>query len=80
MIKAVFKSANELDRKCSISYTVEENNGDYYITAAVEGGNSSEKAFLGRCNQEKAEELALLFASKGVHPLHIEDIISDLRF
>lgn len=80
MYKAVFKSASGIDRNISISYTIEEIEGDYYIESLLEGGVFHEKAFLGNCGFEKAEELALLLAKNGVHPVHIEDIISDLRF
>ncbi len=80
MIKAVYKSTKELDRNFSIAYTVIEENGDYYLEAETEGGSFSEKACIGSCGDEKAERLAMLFAKEGVHPLHIEEIISDMRF
>ena len=80
MIKAIFKSMNEPCRNFSISYTVFENDGDYYIKAETEGGNSSECAFIGSCGEEKAAALGHFLAEKAVRPVHIEDVISDLRF
>jgi hypothetical protein len=80
MIIEIFKSANELGNNFSISYKVIENSGDYFIEAETEGGKYSETAFLGNCGAEKAIALGHLLAEKAVRPIHIEDIISDLRF
>ncbi len=78
--KAFFKSGQNLFRSFDVKYDVFEDCGSYYIESFVPGGNFSEIVFLGNCGEEKATETAKLFAEKGVHPLHIEDIISDMRF
>ena len=80
MIKAIFKSSNGLNGNKSISYAVNEKDGDYYIEAEIEGKDSAETAFLGNCGEEKAIALGHFLAEKAVRPVHIEDIISDLRF
>jgi len=80
MYKAVFKAANELCRNYDITYIVDEDNGTYFIEAFIEGTDIFEKAALGNCGLDKAEETAMIFAEKSVRPIHIEDIISDLRF
>ena len=80
MIITIFKSASGLDENKSISYTINESDGDYYIESKIEGGNSVETAFLGNCGEEKAIALGHFLAKKAVRPVHIEDIISDLRF
>lgn len=78
--KLIFKSGPHLCRNIGISYSVCEDKGCYFIESFIEGGAFYEKVCLGNCKKEKAVFLAKLFAEKGVHPLHIDDIISDMRF
>ncbi len=75
MIIAVYES-----KERGISYSVEKENGDYFIEAETLGGSRREKAFLGRCGENLAVKTAILFAERAVNPLHIEDIVSDMRF
>ena len=77
--KAFFKAKAEQDRNFDIKYCVCEENGSYYIESFVEGGSFSEKVFIGKCKEKAAEEIAVFFAKKGVHPVHTEDIITDMR-
>ena len=78
--KAVYKAKEEPDRNYDIIYSVTEKSGTFYIEAHVEGSVISETASLGSCGEKKAEEFAHLLAEKAVRPIHIEDIISDMRF
>ena len=57
-----------------------EEKGCYYIESFINGKSGTEKAFLGNCGEEKAVSVARLLAKKSVRPLHIEDIITDMRF
>ncbi len=75
MIIAVYKSKTR-----KISYSVIEDENCFVIETEVLGGSKKEKTLLSCCTEEKAIKTAKLFAKSEVHPLHIEDIISDLRF
>ena len=68
------------NRKFEIVYAVIEEKNSFCIEAFIEGGFFSEKAFIGNCGEEKAKNIAGLLAEKGVHPVHIENIISDMMF
>ncbi len=74
MIIAVYES-----KKRDICYYVMKAEDFYYIEANVAGGFFSERAAAGN-SEEKSLETARLFAEKSVHPVHIEDILSDLHF
>ncbi len=78
--KSFFNAKDGPNRNFDIKYVICEENDSYHIEAFVEGGRFFEKAFIGNCGEEKATELVKLFAKKDVHPVHIEDIISDMRF
>lgn len=77
---AFYKAKDDPKRNFCISYAVCEDNNSFIIKSFVEDGSFSEKAFIGNCGKEKAKEIAKLFAEKGVHPIHIENIISDMKF
>ncbi len=77
--KAFFVAKSEPDRKFDIKYCVCEKDGSFYIESFVEGGIFSEKVLIGNSEEEKALKIAKLFAEKGVHPVHTEDIITDMR-
>lgn len=78
--KAFFKSGQNLFKNFDVKYAVFEDKGSFFIESEICGGFFREISFLGNCSEEKATETVKLFAEKGVHPLHIEDIISDMRF
>ncbi len=75
MYKAVYKTKDE-----RINYWVTESENSYYIESEICGGRFHEKVCLGNCKEDGAEKAAKLFAKKAVHPVHIEDIICDMRF
>ena len=77
---AFYRTKYEPERHFYISYCITEYNGSFCLESFINGGIFFEKAFIGNCGEEKAEEIAKLFAKKGVHPVHIEDIISDMMF
>lgn len=77
---AYYNAKSETDRNFDISYCVFKDGNSYGIESFVCGGSFSEKILLGNCKEKKALELAEIFAKKAVHPLHTEDIISDMRF
>ena len=78
--KVFFKAKEEPERHFDITYCVCEEKGCYYIESFINGKSGIEKAFLGNCGEEKAVSVARLLAEKSVRPLHIEDIITDMRF
>ncbi len=75
MIIAVYKSKGG-----NISYSVTKEDGDFIIEAEILGGNRIQKSAICGCCEEKAVDTAKLLAKNEVHPIHIEDIISDFRF
>jgi hypothetical protein len=77
---AVFKVKADPDRNFDISYFVFKDENSFGIESFAEGKNFSEKVIIGNCGEEKAKSVAKFLAENGVHPLHIEDIISDMRF
>ncbi len=77
---AVYKTKADRKRNFEIGYRVFKEENSYGIESFICGGSFYEKAVIGNCGKEKAKKLAAFFAKKGVHPIHIEDIISDLRF
>ena len=77
---AFYKTKTDPDRNFDICYCVFKDGNSYGIESFVCGGNFSEKVLLGNCGENRAKNLAGLFAEKAVHPIHIEDIISDMRF
>lgn len=77
--KNFYRSAAENNR-FSIIYSVCEDNNGFFIESSIEGGHFCEKVFIESHNEARAEKIARLFAEKGVHPVHIEEIISDMRF
>lgn len=77
---AFYTSKPETDRKFDIKYCVFKDGNSYGIESFVCGGSFSEKILFGNCGEKRAKNLAEIFAKKTVHPLHIEDIISDMRF
>lgn len=77
---SVYKSKKEPDRDFDITYTVAEKAGTFYIESEICGSFICETAVLGNCGEQKADELAHFLSEKAVHPLHIDDIISDMRF
>ena len=80
MYLSVYKAKKEPDRDFDIIYTINEKDGVFYIESHIEGSYISQIATLGSCGEEKAENFAHLLAEKAVRPVHIEDIISDMRF
>ena len=77
---AFYKAKADSDRNFDINYTVFKEESSYGIESFVCGGRFHGKVCIGNCKENEAKQLALFFAKKGVHPLHIEDIISDIRF
>lgn len=75
---AFFKAKTEFGRNIDISYCIVEKENSFFIESFIEGGSFFEKACIGNCSEEKAEEIVKLFAEKGAHPVHIEDLISDM--
>ena len=77
---AVYKAKADSNRNFDISYSIFKEGNYYGIESFVCGGRFCEKTFIGNSYEEKVKQLAAFFAEKGVHPVHIEDIISDIRF
>ena len=77
---AFYKAKTDPCRDFDIIYSVFKEGSSYGIESFVCGGRFHEKVCIGNCKENKVKQLALFFAEKGVHPLHIEDIISDMRF
>ncbi len=77
---AFYKAKSNPERNFEISYCVMKIDNSFCIESSVDGGTFSEISYIGNCKEEYAEKLAELFAEKGVHPVHIEDIISDMVF
>ena len=75
-----FKAKTDFDRSFDVCYSVFKEDNSYGIESFVCGGRFYEKVCVGNHEENEVKNLALLFAEKGVHPLHIEDIISDMRF
>ena len=75
-----YKAKPEPKRKYEITYCIEKDDGSYFIEAYINGGKSYSPVFIGSCDYSKAKKLVQYLAKKSVHPLHIEDIISDLNF
>ena len=73
-----YRSKADTDRNFKIFYGIIQEGNSYCIEAFVEGGLFYEKTFIGNCGIEKAKSIAKLLAKNGVHPVHIEDIISDM--
>ena len=65
-------------RNFDIIYGVFKNEDSFGIESFIGGGDFYEKASLGNCGENEAIKIAKLFAEKTVHPVHIEDIISDM--
>ena len=78
MYTDVFKSANSIIGNRVAEYRLDKTEEGFFIESEICGSSFSEKIFLGNCGEKKAEEIAVLLAEKTVHPLHIEDILSDL--
>ena len=77
---AFYKDKTDPCRDFDIIYSVFKEENSYGIESFVCGGRFYEKTFIGNRYEEKVKQLAAFFAEKGVHPVHIEDIISDIRF
>ena len=77
---AVYKTKADYNRIFDISYSIFKEGSSYGIESFVCGGRFHEKVCVGNCNENEVKQLAMFFAEKGVHPLHIENIISDMRF
>lgn len=75
-----YKAKAEPGRNFDITYAVAKEGKAYYLESFISGSNKKESSFLGNCGEEKANKIARLLAEKAVRPLHIDDIISDLRF
>ena len=67
-------------RNFDIIYGVFKNEDSFGIESFIGGGDFYEKASFGFCGEKEAEKIAKIFAKKGVHPVHIEDIISDMMY
>ncbi len=80
MYTACFKAKEEDDRDFDISYRIIEENKSYYIECSIDGSNTSIVSSIGNCGNDTAEKLAALLAERALRPLHLEDIISDMRF
>ena len=80
IFETVFKAKNEAGRNFDIIYYLGKEENDYYIESRIEGKSDFETVFLGNCGIKKAEKVLKLLAENSVRPLHIEDIISDIRF
>ena len=78
--KTFYKSKAEPERNFEIVYCVCEDEDSFYIESYIEGGAFFQKIYIGTCCEKTAEDFARFLAEKSVHPLHIEDIISDLLF
>lgn len=78
--EAVFKAKSETDRNFDIVYYLGKEGSDYCIESRIEGKTDFETVFLGNCGIEKSEKAIKILAENSVRPLHIEDIISDMRF
>lgn len=76
---AFYWAKTEADRNFDIKYCVYEENDSFCIESFIEGGYFSEKVSLGKCGEKTAFKIAEFFAENAVHPLHIEDIITDMR-
>ncbi len=77
---AVYRTKADRKRNFEIGYRVFKEENSYGIESFICGGSFYEKAVIGNCCEEKAEKIVMFFAEKGVHPLHIENIILDMRF
>ncbi len=77
--RSVFTSKADKNRNFDIKYVLCEDNGCFFIESFIEGGTFFEKAVIENQSEDKAENIARLLAQKAVHPLHIEEVISDMR-
>ena len=75
----VFEAKEEPGRNFDIIYCLCKEENSFCIESYIPGGSSFEKAFLGNCGEEKAEQITLFLAKNAVRPIHIENIISDMR-
>lgn len=78
--RAIYSAKEENDRNYEITYCIINDTDSYYIESYINGKGKVELSFLGSCSEEKAESLVHLLAENSVRPVHIDDIISDLRF
>ena len=77
---ASYKTKANPKRNFDTIYLVFKDRNCYGIESFVCGGRFHEKAYVGNCKENEVKKLAMFFAEREVHPLHIEDIISDMRF
>lgn len=77
--RCFFTSKADENRNFDIKYAVCEDNGCFFIESFIEGGTFSERAVIENQKESGAESVAKLLAQKAVHPLHIEEVISDMR-
>lgn len=78
--ETIFTAKDLSDGNFDITYCVINDKNSYFIESYICGSDKHESSFLGSCGKEKAKNLAHTLAEKAVRPIHIEDIISDLRF
>ena len=76
--KAFFHAPCEYDRNYDIIYRLGIKEKCFFIESAIEGGCYENSVCLGSCSEKKAEEICILLSKNSVHPMHIEDIISDI--
>ena len=75
-----YTAKHEPKRNYEITYCIEKDKGSYFIESYINGGKIYSPVFIGSCGYATAKRLAQFLAKNSVHPLHIEDIISDMRF
>ena len=77
---AFYETKAKPGRNFDIIYEVFKTEDSFVIESYIGGGVFREKASVGTCGEKEAEKIAKLLAENGVHPVHIEDIISDMMF
>ena len=79
MYIACYKAKNEDNRDYDISYNVIKEENCFMIECYVDGSNKYSISSIGKCTVSSAENIAKCLAAESVRPVHLEDIISDMR-
>lgn len=79
MYIACYKAKNEDGRDYDISYNVIKEENCFMIECYVDGGNEYNISSIGKCTAFAAENIAKYLAARALRPIHLEDVISDMR-
>ena len=79
MYIACYKAKDEANRDYDISYNVIKEENCFLIECYVDGGREHCLSSIGKCSVSDAENIAKRLAAGALRPVHLEDVISDLR-